>query len=305
MYQKILFSILFSFFIYASETPIFDQYHNSLCEALLSTSNKIDNYFIDGNKTEKSQTYAELITSIAYETKELGFENDIRIRLRLDLPKIEKNLRLVFEDESSDNLLYDGTSLDNQKLQDKEYYLRLEYFNYIREQFNLRLGGGIKIRESNLVPYLTTRLKYYIVKNDKTKIEFFNRFRYYTDSEIENSFEFNSILNIKPDTYLINHNNYFYSNENPFQVLANDITILHLLNEKKHLSYGVGISTNIDELQSSFVEYYHLHATWHHLFYKNLVYYELVPSILQRGVNNFQTSYRLLVNFGIYFNKYK
>jgi len=36
-----------------------------------------------------------------------------------------------------------------------------------------------------------------------------------------------------------------------------------------------------------------------------LVYYEIVPSVLQRRVNDFKTSYRLLVNFGIYFNKNK
>lgn len=305
MYQKILCFILCSLPVYASETSIFDQYHSSLCEVLLETSNEIDNYFIDGNQTEKSKTDAEIITSVAYETKKLGFESDLRVRLRLDLPKIEKNLRLVFEDESSDNLLYDGTSLENQQLKDKEYYLRLEYFNYIREQFNLRLGGGVKIRESNLVPYLTTRMKYYLVKSDTSKMEFFNRLRYYTDGEVENNFEFNSLFNIQPDVYLINRNNYYYSNDNTFQTLANDVSMLHMLNEKQYIRYGIGLSNHVDGFQSSSVDYYHVHSAWHHLFYKNVLYYEVVPSILQRRVNDFQTSYRLLVNFGIYFNKYK
>jgi len=305
MYYKILFFLLSPFYLYANQSSLFDHYHSSLCEVLLETSNEIDNYFIDGNQTNKSKTQAEIITSLAYETKKLGFESDLRVRLRLDLPKIEKNLRLVFEDESSDNLLYDGTSLENQELKDKEYYLRLEYFSYIKEKFNVRFGAGVKIREKNLVPYFNARLKYYLMKSDSRKVEFFNRFRHYTDGEVENNFEFNALFKIQPSVYVMNRNNYYYSNENSFQVLANNVSFLHQLNNRQHLSYGLGISNHLDGFERASVDYYHLYSTWHHLFYKNLVYYEIVPSVLQRRVNDFKTSYRLLVNFGIYFNKNK
>lgn len=306
MYQRVLIFLFCFVPLHAteSEVSLFDEYHGNLCQVLLDTSNEIDNYFFEGNKTNSSKTYAEVISSVAYETKKLGFESDFRVRLRLDLPKIKQNVRLVFEDESSDNLLYDGTSLENQQLKEKEYYLRLEYFNYIQEQFKLRFGAGVKIRERNFVPYLNSRLQYHVLNQQTKKMEFFNRFRYYSDGEVENNFEFNTLLMLKNNFYLINRNNYYYTNRNDFQILANDVTLLHHLNTKQQLSYGLGLSTHLEGFQSPLVEYYHLHSTWHHRFYKNILYYEIVPSILQRRINNFQTSYRLLLNFGVYFNKY-
>ncbi|HHS92464.1 MAG TPA: hypothetical protein ENK82_03900 [Campylobacterales bacterium] len=273
-----------------------------MCEVLVSTSNSIDDYFIEGNRTERSKTHAELISSMAYETGELGFENDVRVSLSLNLPKIQENLRLVFEDESSDDLLYDGTALNNQQLRDKEYYLRLEYFNFIRNKFNMRLGGGVKIRQGTLVPYMTTRMQYDILDKSKQKSELFNCFRIYSDGELENTFEFNTFYAIQDDWHFINRNLYYYTNRNPFQVLAHDTTMVHRLNSKKQLRYGLGISSNLNKFKSFSVEYYTLHSTWYHLFYNDWVYYEIIPSILQRRINDFQTSYRILVNFGLYFN---
>ncbi|HIP51639.1 MAG TPA: hypothetical protein EYG94_06075 [Campylobacterales bacterium] len=158
-------------------------------------------------------------------------------------------------------------------MEDKRYYLRLEYFNYVKDTFNLQLGGGVRFRDGNLVPYLNINSKYTLYEKNKHKSQFLNRFRYYSDGEIENNFEH----------------------------LFNDVSLVHFFNKKQQINLGLGISSSVEKLEKLYVDYYYLHSSFHHLFYKDWVYYELSPSILKRNINNFRTSYRFLVNFGIYF----
>ena len=284
-----------------NDVTLFDEYHDSLCKVLVNTSNSIDDYFIDDNSSSlSSKTHAKFSTSFAKETH-LDMEKDIRFRLRLHLPKIQKNLRLIFEDENSDNLLYDTTALNNTALEDKRYYLRLEYFNYVRETFNLQLGGGVRFRDGNLVPYLNINSKYTLYEKNKHKSQFLNRFRYYSDGEIENNFEFNSLYTIYDDLYLTWNNNFYHSTDNKFEHLFNDLSLVHFFNKKQQVNFGLGISSSVEKFEKLYVDYYYLHSSFHHLFYKDWVYYELSPSILKRNTNDFRTSYRFLVNFGIYF----
>ena len=132
--KKIFFllALLFTSVYAEYNVSIWDEYHENLCNALINTSNSIDDYSVDDNHSGSSNTSAELSTSFAVENNQ-KLEKDIRLRLRLNLPKIQKNLRLVLEDETNDNALYDGTTLQNEKLQDKRYYLGLEYFNFMKD----------------------------------------------------------------------------------------------------------------------------------------------------------------------------
>jgi len=70
------------------------------------------------------------------------------LNCKISLPKIQNRLRLIFEDEDSDDLLYDGTKLDNQyKVDGKNYFLRLDYFTYVKKRFKLTSGVGVKFRK--------------------------------------------------------------------------------------------------------------------------------------------------------------
>jgi len=297
------FFLIFLFTLLAAQEDmnLLDKYHDGLCAILVNTSNSIDDFFIhDDNGSLSSRTHAELLTSFAQETY-ADMEKDIRFRLRLDLPKIQKNLRLVFEDESSDDLLYDSTTLNSQKLKDKPYYLRLDYFSYIKNTFNTRIGGGVRFRSGHLVPYLNIHSKYELYNKNNHKSQLLNRFRYYSDGEIENSFKFDSLYTLDDAWYLTLDNNLYYSSDNAFEILSDDLSLVYLLSEKKQLNLGLGISSDIEKFQSFNVEYYYLHSSFYHLFYKDWVYYELSPSILKRRVNGFKPSYRFLVNLGVYF----
>ena len=302
--RKSLLLLLLITSMYAKENSlVWDEYHAGLCSALISTSNSIDNYFIEDNSSDSSTTNAHFSTSFAMENHQ-KMEKDIRFRLRLNLPKIQKNLRLIFEDENNENTLYDGTTLTDTHLDNKRYYLGLEYFNFMRDKLNMVAGAGVRIRQRMLVPYFNLRSRYKAYHNEGLKSEFYNRFRFYSDGEIENVFEFDSVYHINPSFYATWRNQLRYDNQEPFESMTSDLSLIKVLKEKTQMSMGLGIINHLKNFKNLNVEYYHLHTLYHHVFYKNWIYYQVAPSLLWRESNDFEVSYRFMVNLGILFNKY-
>jgi hypothetical protein len=299
----IVFILLFSSFLSSDDNvTLIDKYHDDLCQVLVDTSNSIDDYFVESNCTEEtSTTRAELINSFAIESHQ-GFEKDIRLRLRLSLPKIQKNLRLVFEDETNDNTLYDSTKLSNEHLEEKNYYLRLEYFKFVKKSLNMAFAGGVRIRDAHLVPYANIRSRYSLYDKGKLESELYNRFRYYTDGEIEDAFEFNSKYSINSSLEVFFRNQLSYSNKEEFQTLINDIAWIKTLNDKEQVGAGFGLVSRVKNFKKSDTDYVHFHVLFHHIFYKDWMYYQVAPSVLWRESNEFKTSYRYMMNFGILFN---
>jgi hypothetical protein len=54
----------------------------------------------------------------------------------------------------------------------------------------------VRIRDAHLVPYLNIRSRYNLYDKEKVNSALYNRFRHYTDGEIENNFEFNTKYNV-------------------------------------------------------------------------------------------------------------
>jgi hypothetical protein len=303
MRKIFILSVLFSKIYAQTNMEILEEYRDELCTILVNTSNSIDDYFIDDDSHHlQSKTYAKFSTSVAMESHQ-KFEHDMRLRLRLNLPKIQKNLRIVFEDENNDNSLYDRTTLNDEKLRDKSYYLRVEYLKLIKKKFNFGLGVGLRVRQGNLVPYLNFRSRYNLFKNESFKSVLRNRFRYYSDGEIEDTFEFNNLYIFDSSVYAILRNQLSYSNKDNDESTYHDLSLIKKLTKKKKLSVGMGVRSNLVHFKEYAVEYYHIHTLYHHLFYKNWLYYQVAPSALWRENNNFSISYRLMLNFGILFKK--
>jgi hypothetical protein len=242
-----------------------------------------------------------LINSFAIESHQ-SLEKDIRLRLRLSLPKIQKNLRLVFEDETNDNTLYDSTKLTNERLEDKNYYLRLEYFKYIKKNLNMAVSGGLKISDGNFVPYLNLRSRYSLHDKEKLSSELYNRLRYYTDGEIDNAFEFNSEYAFSDTVNLYFRNQLSYSNKDDLQTVINDFSWIKTLNEKEQVGAGFGVVSKLKNFKNPSVDYTHFYTLFHHIFYKDWMYYQVAPSVLWRESNDFKISYRYMMNLGVIFS---
>ncbi|SFV71745.1 hypothetical protein MNB_SV-13-2016 [hydrothermal vent metagenome] len=282
---------------------ILEEYHDELSTVLVNVSNSIDDYFIEDNSSSlKSKTYAKFSSSIAMEGNQ-KIEKDMRLRLRLNLPKIQKNLRIIFEDDNYDNSFYDRTTLNSEKLKDKSYYLRLEYLKLVKKKFNLGLGLGLRVRQGNLVPYLNFRSRYDVFKNETFKSLFRNRFRYYSDGEKEDVLEFSNIYIFDNSVYTILQNELSYSNRESYEFAYHDLSLIKKLSDRKQLSIGMGIRSDLVNFKDYNIEYYHIHSLYHCTFYKSWLYYEVSPSVLWRESNNFNISYRLMLNFGILFKK--
>ncbi len=296
LYFILLLSILKADF----NTTLLDEYYNSLCQILVDSSNSVDDYFIDANSTEQSKTEAELKTSFAIESGRKS-EYAMRLRVRLSLPKIQKKLRLIFEDEDSDDIFYDGTSLNNQyKMEKKNYFLRLDFFNEVIKKVDLTSGIGVKFRKLTLYPYFNLKARY--ILEDKNAVAS-NRFRLYSNGDFEDTLNLNKMQYFSSSVYLFYRNFFRYRSWTYNSSIVNSIYATKILSDKKELSLGVSLTSELDVLKS-YIRYEQLYIAYRDLLYKNWVYYELSPSILWREENGYERSYRFMFNIGVKFKKY-
>jgi|GEM_PF-1628824 len=283
-------------------TTALDKYHDDLCYWLVDTSNSIDNYLIESNSTTSSDTFAELKTSFAIENTRAS-EYAIRLRLRLNLPKFQKKLRVVFEDEASDDALYDGTVLNSDyHLEDKNYFLRLEYFNYMVKQLNITSGGGIRFRKSSLHPYLNVKAKYKLFSSEREKLMMANRFRYYINGDIEDILSLNRLYTLNETLYYRFKNTLRYRDWESSKKIVNSVSLLKVLGTGVQASLGLALMSEWED-RSIEARYYQLYGTYRNLLYKDWIYYEFSPALLRREENNFNNSYRFMVNIGMIFKK--
>jgi len=278
---------------------VVDNYYNSLCQILVDSSNSVDDYFIDGNSSRGSDTTAELKTSFAIESGKRS-EYAMRLRVRLNLPKLQQKFRLIFEDEDSDDIFYDGTSLDNQyKVEDKNYFLRLDFFNEVIDRIDLTTGIGIKLKSFYLYPYLNLKARYLL--EDKSVVAS-NRFRIYSNGDYENTLNLNKLRYFSSSVYIFYRNFFRYRSWVDRTNMVNSLSTTKIFIDNEKLTLGLSISSELN-IFKTYLQHIQLYLAYRELFYKNWLYYELSPSILWRDENNYNRSYRFMLNIGMNFKR--
>ena len=302
-----MFRYLFIYFIFflsilraEFNTTILDEYYDSLCQILVDSSNSVDDYFIDANSSKRSKTEAELKTSFAIESGKKS-EYAMRLRLRISLPKIQKKFRLIFEDEDSDDIFYDGTSLDNQyKVEQKNYFLRLDFFNDVIKKLSLTTGVGVKFKKLNMYPYFNLKARNML--DDKNAVVS-NRFRLYNNGDFEDTLNLNKMKYFNDNIYFFYRNFFRYRSWTYNTSIVNSISATKILTDKQELTLGISLTSEL-EILKSYIRYRQLYVAYRDLLYKNWVYYEISPSMLWREENGYERSYRFMFNIGINFKKY-
>ncbi len=293
--------------LFGDDDFFIDKYRNQFSRLLVNIMSGIDNFFVDSNETSYNNTHAELSTSIAKETY-LDFEEDVRFRVRVDLPKIQKHLKLYIEDEDSDNILYNETQPQENKLQDnlqnKRYYVRLEFLKFDIKGLKNRFSGGVRIRSHTLVPYANYHSNYKLYEDTKFKSGISNNFRLYTDGGLEDYLSFNTLYNFNNSLRGV-WKNIFRYDESPIEVFDSDYSFLYKLDRTKEVSVGVGVTDSIKNFGRSKIDNVNLHSSFFHLFHKDWMYYEFSTYLLKREANDYENSYRVFLNLGIYFNTHK
>ncbi len=294
LYLLILSSLLFGDF----NTTILDIYHDKLSNILVDSSNSVDDYFIETHSTKKSKTQAEFKTSFAVESNRKS-EYALRFKLRVNLPKIQKKFRLFFEDEDSDNIFYDGTKLDNQyRVNNKSYFLRLDFFDYIFKKIDFTSGVGVKFRKFNLYPYVNLKVKYLFENRDFIAN---SRFRLYSDGKFENAVTLSKVEHLNKKIYILYRNFFKYKDRTNSTTIINSISATKIISHTEELTTGVAFASRLDALKA-YLSYQQLYIAYREIFYKNWLYYELTPSILWREENDFDSSYRVMLNLGMKFS---
>ena len=90
--------------------------------------------------------------------------------------------------------------------------------------------------------------------------------------------------------------------ETPIEVFYSDYSFLYKLDETKEITVGLGMTDMVKKLGRSKIDNVNLHGSFFHLFHKNWMYYEVSTHVLKREANDYKNSYRVFLNFGIYFN---
>ena len=281
-----------------------DEYHDNFAEWLVNTSDVIDSYFIESNSTTHSKTHAELKASYAFENSQKS-KYALQLKVSINLPRLQDRLRIVFEDATSDDELYDGTRLNNnyEHLENQSYSFRLEYFDYIIKQFRVVMGVGTRFKKSSLQPYLNMKVKYKIEDSSEHKERLFNRFRYYSNGDIENTTLLKSLYILNDNFFFSLRNSFRYRNWTSKRDIVNSASFVRLLRKKEQVSIGLSVISKQDK-SNIYVDYYQLYHSYRNLLYKDWVYYEIIPSILKRRENNYYDSYRFMFNIGVVFDKY-
>ncbi len=301
-YLSLYFSTLLSFAYAEFNSTALDSYHEDVCNWLMETSNDIDNYFIESNETLQSKTYAEVRFSSAVETSRAS-EHALRLRLRLNLPKVQKKLKVFFDDEDSDDLSYDGTSLNNNyKLNEQSYFLRIEYLNYIKKKLSFTAGPGIRFRNSTLHPYLNFKTKYRLEEGEIYESLLFDRFRLYINGDIENIVGFDRFQHLDEQFFTLFHNSLSYKSWEEYKEFFHSFSLIYYVNRDQKFVIGSSITNRLEneELRVDHVQFYVLYRQQ---IYKDWVYLELNPSLLRREENDYDMSARFMVNVGVRFKK--
>ena len=286
--------------LFGDDDFFIDEYRDKLSRVLVDTMNGIDNFFVDSNESMHNNTHAEFSTSIAKETY-LNLEKDISFRVRVDVPKIKKHIKLFLEDENSDDVLYNETRLQKDTIQNKRYYARLEFLKFDIKGFTSKFSGGVRIRSNTLVPYGNHHSNYKIYEDKKLKSNISNNFRLYSDGELEDYLDLSTLYSVNDALTGIWRNTLRYD-ETPFQIFYSDYSFLYKIDEKKQITMGLGATDIVENFGQSTIDNVNLHSSFFHIFHKNWMYYELSAYVLKRESNDYKNSYRVFLNFGINFN---
>jgi len=165
-----------------------------------------------------------------------GAEYAIHFRVRFHLPKLQDRFRVVFEDEDSDNIFYDSLKLDNQyRLENKGYFLRLDYLNYVIERLDFTSGVGLKFKRLNIYPYINLKARYIF---DDNRILLKNRFRIYSDGEYRDTVTFSKVERFGDDSYIIFRNFIRYRSSSRIRSMVNSLSVTNRLSNSREITYG-------------------------------------------------------------------
>ncbi len=262
-------------------------------------SKTIDEFFTNKYTNEIYQdSYIRIETSLEKTSNE-SLKFNPNIYLRIHLPKIEKKLTFIIDNE--DKLSSHDYEDNNEKIKqdyDKErnaYNIGLLY-DTIKKNIYLKFRVRLKFSDN---PYIYSKLeakKDFVInkKNNiilKQELKFSNRKKL----DMYSSIRYNYLINEK--FLLSSYNQYYINSARKDDNLYNSIRLNHKLTKYSHINYVTYINSNNDDSKFQAKEY----KTYisYRKYIRNWLYYDLIPSISWSKENDFNSVNSIKVKLGI------
>lgn len=284
-------SIFDDFFEYTND------YRQFIHESSSNFSSSLDNYdrhtHINIEDYNSSYIFFEA-SSYFNDSSRLSF--DQKLKVKLTLPNIKKDIKLIFENEEKDYSNQFNEDIQTNKAD--TYNLALVY-NELIDTIDFKTKIGFKIN----------RLDPFIKIEAKKKFENIYGLDYTISQSIKKSLDkdFESITYFLIDkTFnehysLHNYNDYYWDSKNEnYDRYYNSIYLNQKLSDHNYLTYQ--INTNINDTESNLkIKRYSASIRIRH-YIKSWIYTDLIPENYYRDENNFKSEYSIRFNLGIYFN---
>lgn len=277
-----------------------NKYRKSIHKSLVKASSDIDYYFDNTKRdiNEYSDTYG-LVQLSAYQNQHGSIKFDQKVKVKLKLPKLKENFKLVFEsDEIRENVdhIEDHTQNNND-----DFNLALAYNQLFGDTIDFKTKVGVKLK-TKIDPFVKIEAKntWYDVNSIDYTIS--QSFKQSVIEKLESISYLRLDKNINDIFSIHNYNEYYWhSPQKEDTEFYNSIYLNHYVSDRSHLTYTFGVNTN--NIDSNLkVKRYSVKAKYRH-FLKKWLYVDTVPENYYNEDLNFKPRYAIRFNLGIYFNK--
>ncbi|MFA9374812.1 MAG: hypothetical protein ACERKK_11720 [Poseidonibacter sp.] len=277
-----------------------NEYRKGMHDTLVNSAKGIDNFF---DSTEQkiegyNNTYGLIQLSAFYNEGE-GVHFDQKVSIKLKLPKLKKNFKLLFEsDEVRENVDFTENHTKNNS---DNFNLALLYEDYLGNNVDFKTKAGIKLG-STLNPFIRAEIKKVI--KDVKGINY--TFSQSAKESVKDKLELTSYIRLdKPinDEFSL-HNYYEYywqsTKSNDSQLYAS-LYLVQRLSQKNTLTYTLG--SNMDNIDSNLkMKRYNATLTYRH-WLRKWIFIDTIPENYYTEEEDFKPMYSIKFNLGMYINK--
>ncbi|MGB5985237.1 MAG: hypothetical protein WBG37_08015 [Desulfobacterales bacterium] len=156
-----------------------DQAQEKVSTVLLNSAQWLDSFFRSDTYEDESNATRLKIKLDTFSEQDEDVEFDVRFDLRISLPATENRLNLILGNNPDDDPDAD-TPREELSESDDDVKAALEYFFFDSDRQNLKLTGGVRWRDSNVVGFVGPRHRI-LWGLDGWDLRMENRVRWFTD----------------------------------------------------------------------------------------------------------------------------
>lgn len=263
----------------------------SLCTSFLYNDDVNNCNYISNNS--KFKIYFDTTTDENKNTK-----TSLSLRAKIGLPKIDNNLFLTLDKESTQSQenrehsdIRDLTSDDNTRVGLKYYFKRSD-----DTKIYTKLGAKIRLSSSSDIYFKAgaTNLKKF---NNFDLYSYINEY-YYIKADIFKTQIGSNIINKLNDKYTIYLNNEIRLETHQNETLHNSLILNQYLNKDSMLSYWTTLNSSYNS--SLISDSISLNLKYHHMI-NDWIFYEISPSLVKQLKDKKDIHKYLHINFGFIF----